>query len=97
MISLFDQDLLKNFIQPKQLANFVYQIIRSKHTASIDMSLQILKKVLDCSPMMYAVPCIREGVSHLVRDLSCEARFKKFLAIPESTDITDKSFVLEIY
>lgn len=63
LISLLDHELLRGFVEPQQFANFVLQILRTRHSASIEAALEIAQRVLDCSPMAYAVPFIREGVS----------------------------------
>ena len=63
VLSLFDNELLKNFIKPDQFANFISQIFSSKHPSSIDICLKITKMVMDCSPNIYSVPIIREGVA----------------------------------
>lgn len=97
IIALFDDELLKNFIEPEQFANFIFQILRSKHSSSIDVSLKITKKVMDCSPETYAVPFIREGVSQLIKDISTEESLKAFLAIGKDVDIHNSSFDLDIH
>ena len=55
------------------------------------------RKVLDSHAMTYAVPLIREGVSQLIADISTEQLFKAFLGISQSTDVTDRSFDLDIH
>jgi elongation factor P--beta-lysine ligase len=97
VIALFDDELLKNFIEPNQFAHFIYQIIRSKHSSSIDVALKITRKVIDCSPIAYSVPIIREGVSKLIKDISTEELFKAFMGIGKDVDISDKSFDLDIH
>mmetsp|Transcript_11609 Transcript_11609/g.17572 ORF Transcript_11609/g.17572 Transcript_11609/m.17572 type:complete len:400 (+) Transcript_11609:574-1773(+) len=97
MIALFDGELLTNFINPQQFAGFIVQIIRSKNTSSIDASLKITKKVIDCGSQIFVVPFIREGVSRAIKDLSTEAGFKTFMGIAPSTDIGDKNFDLDIH
>jgi len=97
VIALLDHELLKAFIEPPQFANFVFQILRSRHSSSIAVSLQIARKVLDGSPMTYSVPFIREGVSQLIRAIATEQKFKSFLGISAGTDISDKSFDLDIH
>ena len=97
VIALFDDELLKNFIEPNQFAHFIYQIIRSKHSSSIDVSLKITRKVIDCSPIAYSVPIIREGVSKMIKDISTEELFKAFMGIGKDVDISDKSFDLDIH
>jgi hypothetical protein len=97
VISLFDDSLLKNFIEPKQFANFIFQIIGSKHSSSIDVSLKITKKVMDCSPVIYSLPLIRQGVSHVIQDISSQENFKKFMGIGPDVDISDKAFDLDIH
>jgi hypothetical protein len=94
---LFDDGLLKNFIEPKQFANFIFQIIGSKHSSSLDVSLKITKKVMDCSPVNYSLPLIREGVSQMIKDISTQDKFKKFMGIGADVDIADKSFDLDIH
>lgn len=96
-VSLLDAELLKSFVEPGQFANFVLQILRSRHGSSIAMALQVARRVLECSPMMHAVPLIREGASQLVKDLSTEERFKAYMGIPENTDITQQGFDLDIH
>ena len=39
VIALLDHELLRNFIEPKQVANFVFQIIKSRHSQSIYVAL----------------------------------------------------------
>jgi len=39
IIALFTDELLENFIEPQQFANFIYQILKSKHINSIEVSL----------------------------------------------------------
>lgn len=96
-VSLLDAELLKSFVEPGQFANFVLQILRSRHGTSIATALQVARRVLECSPMTHAVPLIREGASQLVKDLSTEGRFKAFMGIPESTDIAQQGFDLDIH
>lgn len=96
-LALFDDELLKGFIEPNQFAHFIYQIIKSKHSSSIDVSLKITRKVLDCSPLAYSVPFIREGVSKLIKDISTEDLFKAYMGISKDIDISDKSFDLDIH
>ena len=97
IIALFDDSLLKNFIEPKQFASFIYQILSSKHSQSIDVSLKITKKVMDCSPIIYSLPLIREGVSQMIKDISDGDKFKKYMGIAADVDITDKGFDLDIH
>ena len=97
MIALLDDELLKHFIEPKKFANFIFSILKSRHSSSIAVALRITRKVLGCSPMTFAVPFIREGVSHTIREVSTEANFKAFLGIAQSTDIAGKGFDLDIY
>jgi len=47
--------------------------------------------------MTYSVPFIREGVSQLIRDISTQQKFKLFLGISEGTDISERSFDLDIH
>jgi hypothetical protein len=81
IIALFDDELLKGFIEPQQFASFIVQILRAKHSSSIAVSLTITRKVMDCSPEAYAVPLIREGVGQLIHDISTEDKLKTFLGI----------------
>ena len=97
VIALLDNELLRDFIEPKQVANFVFQIIKTKHSQSICVALQMTRKVLDSHPMTYAVPLIREGVSQLIANISTEQQFKAFLGISANTDVTDRSFDLDIH
>jgi len=55
------------------------------------------KKILDCSPLNYSVSFIREGVSSLIRNLSSEENFKKFMGIRADIAITDGQFDIEIH
>jgi len=50
VISLLDNALLSEFVEPRQFANFVQQIMKSKHSGSMQVSLQITRKVLDTNP-----------------------------------------------
>jgi hypothetical protein len=97
IIALFDDELLKDFIEPEQFASFIVQILRSKHSSSIDVSLKITRKVMDCSPQAYSVPFIREGVSQLIHDLSEEDTLKAFLGIGKDVDIRDTAFDLDVH
>jgi len=96
-IALLDHDLLQGFIGPNQFANFVFQILRSRHSSSIAVALQMARKVLDGSPMTYSVPFIREGVSQLIAGIATEEKFKTFLGISGATNIADKAFDLDIH
>lgn len=52
---------------------------------------------MDCSPVIYSLPLIREGVSQMIKDISTQERFKKFMGINQEIDIADKSFDLDIH
>ena len=52
---------------------------------------------MDCSPVIYSLPLIREGVSQMIKDISDGDKFKKFMGIGADVDITDKSFDLDIH
>lgn len=97
IVSLMDPTLLKSFLEPSQFANFVIQILRSRHSGSITVALDMSQRVLECSPMTHAVPFVREGVSELIRQLSTVDNFKAFMGISPATSISDKGFDLEIY
>lgn len=97
ILALFDDELLQGFIEPKQFANFIYQILRSKHIFSIEVCLRMTKKILDCSPLTYSVPFIREGVSSMIQSLSDEAKFKQFMGIRADVEISDGQFDIEIH
>lgn len=96
ILSLFDNELLKNFIKPDQFANFVSQIFGSKHPASIDICLKITKKVMECSPNLYSVPIIREGVAQRISDLSTEEKYKRFLGIRPDIELSSQTHELDI-
>jgi len=97
VISLFDSNLMTNFIQPSTFANFVSSLLRQKQSTSVQAALQITRQVLECSPMTYAVPCIREGVSNMIKKLSDKESFKKFMNIHVDTDIESPLFDLDIH
>ena len=52
---------------------------------------------MDCSPVIYSLPLIREGVSQMIKDISDGEKFKKYMGIGPDVDITDKSFDLDIH
>jgi hypothetical protein len=52
---------------------------------------------MDCSPVNYSLPLIREGVSQMIKDISTQDKFKKFMGIGADVDIADKSFDLDIH
>ena len=78
------------------MANFIYSNIKTKHSQSIDCTLKITKRVLDCSPYTYTVPFIRDGLSHLIKKLSTEVSFKEYMNISTDVNIMDNEFDLEI-
>ena len=63
----------------------------------MDAALKITKKILDSSPLNYSVPFIREGVSKLIKDISTEEKFKKFMGIAKDVNIADKSFDMDVH
>ena len=52
---------------------------------------------MDCSPVIYSLPLIREGVSQMIKDISSEDKFKKYMGIGADIDIADKGFDLDIH
>lgn len=52
---------------------------------------------MSCSPMIYSLPLIREGVSQMIKDISDTDKFKTFMGIGSEVDVTDKGFDLDIY
>jgi hypothetical protein len=52
---------------------------------------------MDCSPVIYSLPLIREGVSQMIKDISDGDKFKKYMGIAADVDITDKGFDLDIH
>ena len=97
IISLFDAELLKNFVDPHQFAGFIVQIIRSKTASSIDASLKITKKVIDCGSDIFIVPFIRQGVGCVIKNLSTEDKLRKYFGISKQIKIMDKSFDSNIH
>lgn len=97
-LCLFDNELLKSCIKSERsFAHFIYQIIRTRHIQSIEMSLQTTRKLLDVDADRFAVPLIREGVFDQIKQISTQTLFKKAFGIREDVDVTDANFDLELH
>lgn len=81
MISLFNEELLNNFIEPYSFSKFIYSNFRSQHLASIQLCLQMVQKLIQSNPKTYTLPLMREGVSEYVKKLQSQESIEKNLNI----------------
>jgi hypothetical protein len=81
MISLFNDELLNNFIEPYSFAKFIYSNLRSNHLPSMQLCLQMVDKLMKSNPKNYTLPLMREGVTSYVKKLSTQEQLEKTLNI----------------
>jgi hypothetical protein len=81
MISLFNNELLNNFIEPYSFAKFIYSSLRTNHLTSILLCLRMIEKLMNSNPRAYALPMMREGVIPFIEKLSSLESIKKNLGI----------------
>jgi hypothetical protein len=94
IISLFNEELLKNFIEPYSFAKFIYSNLRSLHPTSIIICLQMVEKLIKSNPYMYTLPMIREGVSQFILKLSTTESFEKTIGVKAVALKEDKTDLL---
>lgn len=70
MISLFNDELLNNFIEPYSFAKFIYSNLRSKQLPSMQLCLQMVQKLMKTNATNYTLPLMREGVTEFIKKIS---------------------------
>lgn len=51
---------------------------------------------MECSPNLYSVPIIREGVAQMISDISTEDKYKRFLGIRMDIELSSQTHELDI-
>jgi hypothetical protein len=95
MISLFNDELLNNFIEPYSFAKFIYSNMRGNNVFSIKICLQMIDKLMKSNPQTYTLPLMREGVTNIIKQLATQESIEKTLSINLSESATTKESILD--
>jgi len=70
MISLFNNELLNNFIEPYSFAKFIYSNLRTNNIQSLLLCVSMVDKLMKSNPKTYILPLMREGVTSYIKKIS---------------------------